>query len=352
MKLYYPKSHYIKKYRGELFPLLKPFLKGEGFTNQDRMALYGVSDTDFEIVATLDDAEVCVLPMSWNYYSKTNQLGLAQECILEAKKCAKIAWSFISGDHGVKFPEFDGVIVFRLSGYQSRKQLGHQGMPVFIGDYLSKQNLLNRFLPDTNEQRPVVGFCGQAHLSKAQAGIDLLKKSWFNLKSVLGLSAYETETIIPTTYLRARLLKRLQKSEAIRDHFVLRKQYRAGVSNQQARYQTTQEFYKNILESQYVLCVRGGGNFSVRFYETLMMGRIPVYVHTDGYLPLQNTINWKNHVVWIAPDEQHQIAEKVLSFHNKLGPEGVWALCKRNRELWERYLTLKGFFKTVATEPQ
>ena len=40
MKIYYPKELYTNKFRGHLFPLLKPFIKSEGFSNFDRKYLY------------------------------------------------------------------------------------------------------------------------------------------------------------------------------------------------------------------------------------------------------------------------------------------------------------------------
>ena len=35
------------------------------------------------------------------------------------------------------------------------------------------------------------------------------------------------------------------------------------------RNESTLEYYNNIRESDYVLCLRGGGNYSRRLYETL-----------------------------------------------------------------------------------
>lgn len=347
MNIYYPKTHYNKSFRSETFPLLRAFIKGEGFTDAQRMAMYGVSENDFSMVCDIKEAHVCILPMSWNYYVSTRQIKLAEAYISQAKKANKQVWAFVSGDHSVKHPDYNHVFVFRLGGYKSKKNSNHKGMPVFIGDYLLKNELLESYLPKHYMTKPLVGFCGQANSSKIQAGLDVLKKSWFNLKGVLGLSFYEPEALVATSYLRARLLQRLKHSEVIIDQFILRKQYRAGVTHGKETHKTTLEFYNNILESHYVLCVRGGGNFSVRFYETLMMGRIPVYIHMDGFLPLEDEINWKNHVVWIEQNEQDKIVEKILSFHSELTPQSFLRLCESNRKLWESRLTMNGFFKTT-----
>ncbi|MCB0468775.1 MAG: hypothetical protein KDC64_11285, partial [Aequorivita sp.] len=65
MKLYYPKSHYNKAHRGLLFPLLKPFIKAEGFTDAERIATYGISEKNFEFTECLEEADVVILTMAW-----------------------------------------------------------------------------------------------------------------------------------------------------------------------------------------------------------------------------------------------------------------------------------------------
>lgn len=119
-------------------------------------------------------------------------------------------------------------------------------------------------------------------------------------------------------FLHGILLKRVEKNFVIDYRFYKRKKYRAGVTRNKETHETTIQFYDNMLESQYVLWVRAAEDFSVRFYETLVMGRIPLYVHTDGYLPLPNAIDWKDHVVWVDYKDRHHIAEILLEFHTQL----------------------------------
>ena len=98
------------------------------------------------------------------------------------------------------------------------------------------------------------------------------------------------------------------------------------------------EYYYNIRESDYILCLRGKGNFSIRFYETLLMGRIPIFINTDCLLPLMNHINWTEHVVWIEWEERHQIGEIVAKFHDNLSREDFSQLQLNNRKLWLKKL--------------
>lgn len=345
MQIFYPFEHYKKNCRGQLFPLLKPFVKNENFTDEQRIKLYGVSAKDYEFTNSLSTAEIVILPMSWNHYVQNKKLHLAKELIERAAGYHKTVWSWNSGDFGVKVPRYNNLKIFRMGGYMSRQQTGHCGMPVFIKDRLTEYQEEKHF-KFPYAQKPVVGFCGQARSSVLNAISEKLRIVLRNLQSNLNLSANEPQALIASTRLRAQLLNRLIKNELIEDQFIFRKKYRAGVSTAIEKEKTTNEFYENISSSLYVLCVRGAGNFSVRFYETLMMGRIPVYVHTDGFLPLYEEIDWKKHVVWIDYKDRNRIAEVIVDFHSKLNENSLKNLLESNRMLWEKKLTLD-FFKYI-----
>jgi len=77
------------------------------------------------------------------------------------------------------------------------------------------------------------------------------------------------------------------------------------------------------------------------------MGRIPVYVNTQGGLPLETQIKWKDHVVWIEKSELNNIGKKIYDFHNSLDPQGFQDLLTKNRKLWEERLRLGAYFKTI-----
>ena len=89
---------------------------------------------------------------------------------------------------------------------------------------------------------------------------------------------------------------------------------------------------------------RGTGNFSMRFYETLCLGRIPIFVDTDCVLPYDFSLDWKQHCVWIDRSEIPFIAEKVADFHAALSPDDFIDLQRGNRELWEERLSTEGFY--------
>lgn len=346
MKLYYPPHLYDPTYRGQLFPLLKAFITKKGFTDSQRKSFYGFGDNDFMLTDTMEDAQVVILPMTWHYYARQKQLNEAYTFVREARAKEKVIWSLNAGDFGIKLPRIPNLVVFRQGGYVSNNQMGHIGFPSIIEDYVQKYQLENEVFNVDYDKKPIVGFCGQAQSSRRNVLKEMTKQALRNLRSHLGGSNLEPQRILATSYLRATLLHHLEANEAVDCRFIKREKYRAGITKNKETHPTTAEFYNNILDSQYVLCVRGAGNFSVRFYETLMMGRIPLYLHTDGYLPLSDTIDWKAHVVWVDYKDRKDISNILLNFHRKLNQEQLVTLMKNNRKLWEEKLTLSGFFKS------
>jgi len=86
--------------------------------------------------------------------------------------------------------------------------------------------------------------------------------------------------------------------------------------------------------------MRGMGNFSVRFYETLAVGRIPVLLNTDCLLPLDKIINWEKHCIILNESEYKSLGNMVVNFHNDL----------RNHEFIEIQKIVKYAWYVMATE--
>lgn len=350
IRLYYPPSHYDAAYRGLVFPLLKPFLKWDGFSDEDRMRLYGVTENDYTLTDNLEQADVAILPMAWNYYVERDRLALANDFIDRCGRLQKKVLVLNAGDFGLRIPNREHLIIFRLGGYKSRFAKNEFTLPVFIEDPLEQYFQTTELHLRSYASRPFVGFCGQANSAYGNRIKETLKIAARNVKTVLGLSKNEQQQLLSTSFLRASVLRTLENSPRVVANFILRKKYRAGITTQRATHSTTLEFYNNLNESDYVVCVRGAGNFSVRFYEALAMGRIPVFVNTDCSLPLDHKVSWEKHLVWVPYGERSQVAEKIVTFHNQRSPEDFKDLQHQNRALWKEQLTLGGFFKSFLGE--
>ena len=104
------------------------------------------------------------------------------------------------------------------------------------------------------------------------------------------------------------------------------------------------EFIKNILSSDYTLCYRGSGNYSLRFYETLCLGRIPLFINTNCKLPFEDKIDWRDICLWVnAKDLDNYLSDIILEYHNALSEKRFIDQQIYCREIWIK-LSLKRRF--------
>jgi hypothetical protein len=60
-------------------------------------------------------------------------------------------------------------------------------------------------------------------------------------------------------------------------------------------------YEESLMNSDYILCPRGFGNTSIRFYECLSAGRTPILIESNGRLPLVNEeFNWSEHILKVG----------------------------------------------------
>lgn len=345
IKIYTDPEHYTPSLRRYLHPLLKAFIgKGTAFSDEDRRSVYGIDKEDFSIVKSPGQADATILPMAWNYYLESGSKERALAFYKVARKNNLPVFSCNDGDFGVRVPNLEGMIVYRTSGYLSKLPPAHRGMPVFIADPLKRHLKKDDVIPRQKSDTPIIGFCGQAKGDVLKYLTDVLRTAYRNILFHLYQSSNEPQSLYPSILLRSKVLKLLEKDRRIHTNYIKRKKYRAGAQTREERKRTTLEFYDNMVSSDYIVCVRGNGNFSVRLYETLAMGRIPIFVNTDCLLPLRSSINWKKHVVWIESKDIAHIGNRVLDFHHSLSPKAFIDLQYENRKLWKEKLSIGSFF--------
>ena len=86
--------------------------------------------------------------------------------------------------------------------------------------------------------------------------------------------------------------------------------------------------------SKFVLCPRGFGLSSVRFFETLAFGRIPVLISDDTKLPLEEKIDYDKFIIRVEENDLESIESRIIDFKKN---NDLMEVSKISRETWEKW---------------
>lgn len=342
MKIFIPHTSFPVKNRKELFILTRPFFynnKWVEFTFEK--SKWGL-DESYVLVNKINDADLILFSFSINYYIKKGLEDKLKQINIFLSQSNTKGYAYISDDFGIAYPEFSNIVYLRMGGFKNQLSELNKGFPFSLSDQFQELFKHDHPIPTDKNPKPIIGFCGHASLSQSKRFKEILKCLKENCKRFFqNPKRKDWEPLFASAYVRAKLLQSLQKSSLIKSNFILRPHYRAGAKTDEQRNATTLEYYNNIADSDYVLCIRGGGNFSVRLYETLMMGKIPVFINTDCLLPFSDKIDWKRHIVWVEWEDRKNIASIVSDFHAKLSSDDFIEIQISNRKLWKEKLSIK-----------
>lgn len=293
------------------------------------------------------EAEYFILPKHWTCYlwNGRAELPSAQKFAELADRYGKPLLIWFKGDLVPRIP-FDNYRLFLPGIVKTTQKSNHIACPALVED---PEHKFGATRLRTKNDIPTVGFCGYAAAGSLKITWSILNGLRHKVAEELGFGDFEETPVLPSTFLRSRVLSNLSKSDLVRTNFLIRRKYTPPTSNGDAATydKTVAEFHSNIFETDYTVCMRGYGNWSYRFYQTLACGRIPLFVDTDCVLPLDNIIDWKNHAVWIDRSELPYLAEKIVESYSGLSGSDFADRQVACRRLWESRLTLKGFMNDL-----
>lgn len=308
----------------------------------------------FALTDSLEEADLVVLPYDWYWVrgphwrnqadprfaatvAAVNQ-GLYQKALDRGKRVVL----FFTGDRSHEPVPFPKAWVFREGAYRSQRTGQEFVLPAFAEDLLQAidrspgEVALRPYQPV-----PTLGFCGLAKPVTLKTrvkdmvyhGVMLYRQGRWEVSPHLGED------------LRIKALKVAGNSECIKANFIIRtSSVFLGANSPEQRQKSRQDYIDNLLNSDYILCCRGSGNFSFRVYETLSMGRIPVIIDTDSCFPYDFCVDWRRFAVWVSMKELDQLPQKIVEFHGQFSPQEFAQLQHSCRELWQSRLSPIGFF--------
>jgi hypothetical protein len=322
-----------------LYPFCEPSNSDFVFENHRKLG------SEFLSFSSLEESDIVVVPTNWEALLSTGQAEVATQLILQARRLKKITVSFFGGDCShLKLP-IETDIIFRQSLYDFIKKPNDFAYPAWSEDILTKYTHRELRIR-TKSDNPVIGFCGFVNRTRVKTHIK------YHVLSTLGKTqkVFGLKRLPPYSsghILRAKALATLSGAAGIDTNFILRDASFFADKRQRDTEQNRADFVENLLESDYVLCPRGSGNYSFRFYEALCCGRVPVFINTHCVLPYDFEINWRQYCVWIEESDLPRIGEKILEFHERLSPQEFIDLQRQCRQLWEDYIEPSSFFKNL-----
>jgi hypothetical protein len=294
----------------------------------------------FEITFDIKESDIGFLPLTLNYYIKNNLLSEVDALakILEKNNKKLIVW--IDGDHPVRYRNSNCIFI-PYFGQKSEKKQNEFIQP---GDM--KKDILNEFFQGELQVRdksdkPIIGFDGIANYPPLNLAGTILKNSIHKLFHSILKTQFSPDPVIPYLIKRKEILKKLSDQSEIITNFTIRDSFAPGTigKNKNARI----EYVNNIINSDYTLCYRGAANYSLRLYETLCLGRIPLFIDTDCVLPFENEIPWKDICLWVEESEMDHLGEKVTDYHHSMNGTQFREKQVQCRQIWEQYCTKEGF---------
>jgi len=261
---------------------------------------------------------------------------------------------FCGGDQNERIDWPENAAVFRFALRKSEKAKNELSTPIFHRDHLRDFSGEGVFSAKDKSQLPLIAFCGYAPPFKTPFDLQKLK-DWAKLMGVAcgridasgGRAAHAVRAIALMRLMRSK--KTLKPNFIIREKFGFNNKWgilQPGGSRQSAQ-QQRREFANNILESDYSLCVRGLANCSIRLYETMSLGRIPLVLDTDCVYPCDSLIDWESVGPFADRGDLWNVPELINRFHQNIDDEGFVELQERNRGIWEKYLCPTGFFSHI-----
>ncbi len=303
----------------------------------------------YALVETGAEADVFVLSIPWKATRGDPAARAFAELEIEAAGAAgKPILVFFDSDHDeiINWPAH--CVVFRFSISRDTRRRNEFSIPTFSQDFLAL-NHGGVLRPREKAAVPSVGFCGYAPPLGCGLSRHTARETARYLAYRLGALTRRPRWIAHAP--RVQALRVLRRTKAVEARFIVRDQFafnRWGVLQPGGTPETSArqraEFLENLNGTDYALCARGLANCSIRLYEALSLGRIPLLVNTRGVLPYDWLVAWRRACVWVDEADLPRAGRILRDHHARLSPEEFVEQQRLGRELFERWICPEGFF--------
>lgn len=348
IKLYVPDSYreserVISMHTELMFPFWGITAKDTMPYVRAAMLQYQYSKDDFVLAENIEDADFVYIPYQYERLKLVNPEKI-KVIVREAEEAKKplLIWGASDIENPIDIPHS---VILRVSQYRYSKKPNEVTIP-FSAEDLLETYAGGELQIRKKSERPSVGFTGWAEMSVKKRLKTYIKELPVTLSTLLDEKrGAEHKGIL----FRERALKALSSNARIEPHFKARATYSGHVKTIEGKVEDNRrEFVENLLESDYALCVKGDANSSVRFYEALSLGRIPLFLDTSCILPLEDRINYRDFCVFVDWRDVDRIGDVLADFHANTSSQRFEEMQKKARTAYREYLRIDSFSKYLS----
>jgi len=296
----------------------------------------------FELTDSPQKCDIIVMPHNYFKLRRLGENEIINRYLELAQKYDKFVLINAKGDQDENL-SIPNSIIIRYSQYRYKLQPNEIIVPPPVYDLGKIYGIRYR----SKANRPTVGFAGLATYRSQKAFVNDIKRSLLcDIKHIFdGYSKVRKSSI----WYRRRAIEAVKANTNITANVIIRSFWAGGRANIKGRDPDVlkKEYVKNMMESDFVLCPKGAGNFSLRFYETLSMGRIPVVIDTEMPLPLDDRINYSEFCLVVHYRDANKLGHIIERFYQDLSNDDFLEMQHRAREIFERYLVIDRFYELL-----
>lgn len=285
----------------------------------------------FEIVSDIYESDAVLLP----HYLTDLAMRVPYLEVVEqiAHKAGKKLIIFTTQDSPLPITRVNSIII-RPSAYASSLRLNEIVAPALVEDLGTMYGVV----PLTKGKMPTIGFVGRADFDSLKARIKYFVRNY----------ALYTDSHRDGMYFRRVAIRAIEKDTRLSSHIISRRRFGAHRTTLELSLESSRtEYVESIKNSLFVLAPRGDGNYSLRFYEALSLGRIPILIDTDIILPFEPELLYDDCVMRIPYSKVGQINEIVWTYWSQKSELELLQSQQRAREIFESYLYYPRFLRVL-----
>ena len=310
--------------------------------NRDRIFSKFIAEGNYTEVDSIQDCDLAIYPQKAFTPETLAFNSSVFQGAVEAETNDKPLIIDAISDSDV-FLDIPSANILRTGLYKSLKQPFETECP-YWSNYRTKEGL-DALSIGFKGKKPTVGFCGTT-LSMgrlANLGRQIIPNKISRSVLSQGKVARKVDPRLKegmSLQLREKALKLLSGDRRIDSTFdVTNNLHSYYVKDESNKIALEKLFIDNTSKCDYVLCVRGSGNFSGRFYMALNAGRIPVVIDTDGVIPEENQL----HMIKIPVSSLENLGEVILEHFEQTSEQELREMKLSNRSVYHQFLSPEKF---------